>query len=1047
MFSAAVVLFGLCTAMHTCTMTTAVVHCATVTHEWPASIIVSPSLLSAVDRRLLYVTNASQIFSARRRQSPSAALVVLLLLLGGVEMNPGPSAGGSIRLGLLNARSVVHKAAALHDMIRDNNLDIAVITETWIPADAPDAAKLDVAPPGYIVRHEARRTQRRGGGIAVICRETLKMSIAFNFSSDEFESLALNIATKSNSLTVVCVYRPPGTITAAVHDAFCDLFDQLLLTKKRYIICGDFNAPGSSGGRLDPQIDDLLSRYNLVQHVQQATHTAGNVLDLVISADDTDRALVTNTTVQQTNMSTDHYLVRCNLDLVADRPSTVAFSYRDVKKIDVAAFRAELTQSELFSSTDAMDADTYADSMNREFRWLMDKFAPLRRKMKRRGKNDCRWLSSEARAAKQFRRRLERRYKRTGKASDKVAYKAAVEAAHSSIMKSRADAISREVDKAKGDQRAIWRMSNRLLHSKPSTYYNDDDCNRLVTQFSQFFSDKLTRISDTIASTLTSTSSVVAQAVRSRRTLSFTGFTAVTAADVQRVILSIPAKSSPLDIVPTSLLKSCSDVFAVVIARLANLSFRDGRFPTCFKLAEVLPLLKKSGANQADPSNFRPISNLSTISKVLERLALGQLRPHLLSSPNFCSHQSGFRTGHSTETALLEMLNDVYTAGDDRRLTVAIGLDISAAFDTISHDVLIDRLHVDFGLSSTALNWIASYLTERKQYVKVGQHSSCLTTCSSGVPQGSVLGPLLFAAYVSPVGDLIESYGVRYQQYADDTQLYLSMRAEDAAQGLDTLSACSLAVRDWYLVNHLLLNADKSEVIVLGTVNQLRSAPDIDSVQVAGASLSTSTTLKSLGVVLDQRLTFHDHVTNVVKSCNYHTRAIRHIRHLLTQSAAQTLACSLVNSRLDYCNSLLLGAPAMSLNRLQRAQNIAARVVMDAHRRTDAKPLLRQLHWLPVRQRILFKMAVLTRKAHTTGTPTYLSQHLHQRTATYSTRSSSLPLLTVPNPSTVFARRAFNYTAPTTWNSLPADILTCDSESGFKRLLKTHLFNNCFNVA
>ena len=138
------------------------------------------------------------------------------------------------------------------------------------------------------------------------------------------------------------------------------------------------------------------------------------------------------------------------------------------------------------------------------------------------------------------------------------------------------------------------------------------------------------------------------------------------------------------------------------------------------------------------------------------------------------------------------------------------------------------------------------------------------------------------------------------------------------------------------------------------------------------------------------------------------------------------LACSLVNSRLDYCNSLLLGAPAMSLSRCRecRIVQLVCRVVMDAHRHTDAKPLLRQLHWSPVRQIILFKMAVLTRKAHTTGTPTYLSQHLHQCTATYSTSSSWLPLLTVPNPSTVFARRAFNYTAPTTWNSLPADILT-----------------------
>ena len=154
------------------------------------------------------------------------------------------------------------------------------------------------------------------------------------------------------------------------------------------------------------------------------------------------------------------------------------------------------------------------------------------------------------------------------------------------------------------------------------------------------------------------------------------------------------------------------------------------------------------------------------------------------------------------------------------------------------------------------------------------------------------------------------------------------------------------AVHDWYLANNLLLNADKSDVIVLGTANQLRqaAAASVDLVEVAAVTLPVALTLKSLGVILDQRLTLNDHATAVAKSYNYHARVIKHVSHLLPESVARTLACSLINSRLDYCNSLLHGAPELTMKKLQRAQNNAARVVLAVNRRSDAKPLLRQLH-------------------------------------------------------------------------------------------------------
>jgi len=251
------------------------------------------------------------------------------------------------------------------------------------------------------------------------------------------------------------------------------------------------------------------------------------------------------------------------------------------------------------------------------------------------------------------------------------------------------------------------------------------------------------------------------------------------------------------------------------------------------------------------------------------------------------------------------------------------------------------------------LRWLQSYLEGRTKFIKMGQHKSYSTEVDVGVPQSSVLGPLLFAVNCSPIADVIAHHGVQCHQYADDTQLHLAMCANNTPAGLSVLAECTTDVRQWYLQNGLQLNPEKSEALIVGTTNQLRAVTSsVSSVSVAGVDLPVADDIKVLGVVLDRRLLSHKHVSAMARSCNYHAQAIRHIRHLQTTELAQTLACSLILSRIDYCNAVLHGAPSYSIKKLQRVQNNAARVVLEAPRRSHVSPLLRTLHWLPVQQRI-----------------------------------------------------------------------------------------------
>jgi len=396
---------------------------------------------------------------------------------------------------------------------------------------------------------------------------------------------------------------------------------------------------------------------------------------------------------------------------------------------------------------------------------------------------------------------------------------------------------------------------------------------------------------------------------------------------------------------------------------------------------------------------------------------------------------------------MTRVVNDLLTAVDSKMPSLLLSLDISAAFDTLDHNRLLQRADQLFGLNGRVNDWLRSYLSGRSSCVSVGGCQSSTVQNATGVPQGSVLGPLLFSIFTTPVGRLISSFNIAYHQYADDTQLYTSI---DLSNGVDKsdqtrLSSCADAVTQWHLENSLLLNPSKTEALVIGTYQQVAKFNSAGGVKIANAVVPVSSAVRILGVTIDRHLTFDDHVTKVVQSCNYHIRSLRHIRKLIDKDTANLLACSLVMSRLDYCNALLYGMTNKNINRLQRVQKSLARIVCQAPYRSASTPLLMELHWLPVKQRIDYKIAVMTYKVRSYQQPSYLYDLITDYVPTRVLRSSEAHLLNVPGTRTKTAARAFCVAAPTVWNSLPLSVRTLPTVGQFCRQLKTHLFERAYN--
>ena len=372
-------------------------------------------------------------------------------------------------------------------------------------------------------------------------------------------------------------------------------------------------------------------------------------------------------------------------------------------------------------------------------------------------------------------------------------------------------------------------------------------------------------------------------------------------------------------------------------------------------------------------------------------------------------------------------------------------LDLSAAFDTVNHSVLLERLSNRCGIKGEALKWFVSYLENHFQLVKVKDEKSKQMPLSCGVPQGSVLGPSLFLVYTLPLGDIVRNRGMKFHLYADDTQLYMSFSPtpECASLSLQQIERCAQEIQSWMLTNRLKLNEDKTELLLIGTPKQCAKLSNL-VINIGNTAIKPGEKARNLGAVFDSNFSFKSHVNSLCSSARYYLYNIRLARKYLTKEAAKKAIHAFVTSRLDCNNSLLYGLP---VSELQKIQNSAARILAAVNRHSHITPVLKQLHWLPITHRIKYKIIVLTYKCINNLAPKYLTDLVTLRTAARRTRSTDDNLkIETPRTKLVTAGdRAFISASPHLWNKLPYALRATDSLETFKCRLKTHLFKEYFD--
>ena len=971
--------------------------------------------------------------------------------------------GSNLKLACFNVRSICNKTTGVLEALKDHSIGICCITESWLKKD--DKAKFaEIHELGYDLFSAPRKGV--GGGVAFIFNPLVVKPIRNNVAKySSFEVLECVIKSSTGLIRLCVIYRSTQitskerynlTKTSLFFDQFGEYLDSLQLKGGSPILCGDFNF------HVEDKFDAVAQKFvtlcksrGFIQHIDKSTHIAGGTLDLVLTRNNiTDHLPITNLEIEEaTGTTSDHFLVSFEIpvsDVTQTETKSEIKEFRELSKLDIESFKQDILSSGLNSPDLFISLEDTVQLYNETLTKLLDKHSPVvTRKFKT---NDTPWWNIKCQDARTKRRKHQRAYAKEKSPETLASYKEACVDASIIIDRERNKYYHKKMDSHVGNPRETYKVINNLLDKEygKNTFPNGENDASVANNLKDFFDSKVKKIYAGIESengkNANGAKGIPPDDQKNEPKGSFTSFGTMQSSQLADIIKAMPDKSCALDTIPMWLFKECLPELLPAVSYIVNESLSSGAFPCAFKTAAVRPVLKKKGLDCDVLANYRPISNLTFLSKIIEKCVNSQIVQFINSHNLFAGLQSGYRKTHSCETAITKIHNDILMMIDKKHNVLLLLLDLSAAFDTVCHTLLLKKLKNAYGINGKALAWFESYLSDRSFTVKVNKSSSSSCQLTIGVPQGSILGPLLFILYTKDLQELVNQYGLSVHLYADDTQIYFSFDINCTNPDLSQIQACFSEIKKWMAANFLKLNEDKTKALELGVYENCITS----SVPLGTHSIELSEKAKNLGFYFDDQMSLESQVNNVTKNCFMNLRNLRRIGSKLSHSLKVQLVQSMIFSHLDYCNAVYGSLSEANLNKLQKIQYAAVQFIYGLSGKDRFQPLspfLKELHFLPVRSRIRYKVALMTFKCINNIAPHYLSEMITLRDPNrHELRIDSdfYVLKSPPRPNYKRTEGTFSVTAPTIWNDLPHELRCMTELNAFKKKLKTYYIRTVF---